>query len=430
MLPPRAMTLPRRFSSPALKNWPDVFQNDIIVVAPTPDSVIMGINHNGIKYFTMKLGLFTTINTNIGDDFIREGILRCIRKMVAEDKLDLILLNKHDSHSVYPPWHPIRMFDKKRFKPRWLTKPVRLISEKYLPPFGLTVFEDCDAIIQCGTPVLWSGCRNGEWARLIWRDVFARLSQAGKPLLNLGGGACYPIEQLPETLAGDLDEDFVRLMLKAARLTTVRDQLAYKLFTSVGGTVHQYVCPAVLAAQAYVEPAAPTHKVLINYMAGGGHYDWGQNINPKLWETTMKKTVRHIEQLGWQPFFLAHNRKELNLAAEIWPKLPRACPETVRDYFTIVRDAAFGVFNRMHASVALAGLGIPSVAVGTDSRNFMVDLTGLPVFYVKEATTDRMVATIEFLQANREQESRRLLELHNTTLEQHMNCLRPFFQPA
>jgi len=379
---------------------------------------------------TRRLGLFTTINTNIGDDFIREGILRCIRGLMPADKLELVTLNKHDPLKVYPPRHPIRLIDKyqiNQFKPRWLTKPVRVLARDFLPRFGFTIFESCDVLIQCGTPILWQGCRDGEWARSIWQDVFARLAKKGKPLLNLGGGACYPIEQLPETLVGNRDETFARLMLDSAQLTTVRDKLAHKLFSSVGGKVHGLCCPALLAAQAHVSPAIPTRKVIVNYMQGGGHYDWGQAINAQSWERTMRQAVRYLEQLKWQPLLVAHNQKELALAEAIWPDLPRICPKDVRDYFEVTRDAAFGVVNRMHASVGLAGLGIPSVAIGTDSRNFMVEQTGLPVFYVKEATIDRMVAAIDDLCIHREIMSRNLLDLQFATLQEYSNHLQRFF---
>ncbi len=376
----------------------------------------------------MKLGLLTTINTNIGDDFIREGLVHCVQKILPATKLEIVLVNKHEPETIYPRWHPIRLFDRKKFKPRFLTKPIRVLAGRFLPPLGGTRFDDCDVLIQCGTPILWQNCRHSEWARLIWQEVLARLARAGTPLLNLGGGACYPWEQLPETLAGDPDETFARLMLDAAHLTTVRDRLARKLFASVGGDVRELCCPALLAAQAHVRPVQPTRKVLINYMAGGGHFLWNQAIDPKLWEQTMRTIVAQLAQAGWQPVFLAHDAKELNLAAELWPDLPRVCPAGVREYFEFVRDAAFGVVNRMHASVALAGLGIPSVAVGTDSRNLMVGRVGLPVFYVKEATPERMRATIDELQRSRELESQRLLALRETTLKEYTDCMGAFFR--
>jgi polysaccharide pyruvyl transferase WcaK-like protein len=142
----------------------------------------------------------------------------------------------------------------------------------------------------------------------------------------------------------------------------------------------------------------------------------------------MRTIVAQLAQSGWQPVLLAHNAKELTLAAELWPDLPRVCPADTREYFECVRDAAFGVVNRMHASVALAGLGIPSVAVGTDSRNLMVEQLGLPVFYVKDATPERLLATIDEMQHEREKESQRLLALRETTLEEYVDCLSVFFR--
>ena len=124
---------------------------------------------------------------------------------------------------------------------------------------------------------------------------------------------------------------------------------------------------------------------------------------------------------------IAHNQKEMEIARQLWPDLPRTCPAGPPEYFETARDAAFGIFNRMHASVSLAGLGIPSVAVGTDSRNLMVENVGLPVLFVKEATTSRILTAIADLLRHREKESRRLLDLRETTLREYEGCLRPFF---
>ena len=378
----------------------------------------------------MKIGLVTTLNTNIGDDFIREGILHCIRKIIPEKKLELVLLNKHQPHTVYPSWHPIRKLYREEFKPRRKTKTLRWLAERWLPPLGHTVFDDCDVLLQCGTPVIWDGCRHSEWARFIWRDVLARLAHAGKPLLNLGGGAGYPWLRQPETLIGNPDEEFIRLMLTAAQLTTVRDRLAQKLFGSLGQDVPQICCPALLTAQAYVAPAKPTRKVLVNYMPGAGFSDFGQGIDAKLWEETMCKIVTHLEQLGWQPLLLAHNATELAAAEKLWPQLPRVCPGSLREYFEVARDAAFGVFNRMHASVAVAGLGIPSVAVGTDARMLMVESVGSQFCFVKDATPERMFAVIDDLLRNRERESERLLALREATLQAYIERMRGYFVPG
>ncbi len=236
------------------------------------------------------------------------------------------------------------------------------------------------------TPIIWEGCRNSEWANLIWRDVIARVAQEGKPVFNLGGGSCYPWERQPSSLIGDADESFIRLMLGAARVTTVRDSLARRLFSSLGHDTLQLCCPSIFAGQIYSKPAEPSRKVLINYMQGGGHYDWDQSIDGAAWQASMQKLVAELCKQDWRPLLIAHSPTELSLAAELWPDLPRVLPTNCAEYFNVIRDAAFGVFNRMHASLAAAGLGIPSVAIGTDTRNLMVEALSLPALYVKEAS--------------------------------------------
>lgn len=375
---------------------------------------------------TLRVGLLTTLGSNIGDDFIRDGLVLAIQLAAPDRPLICEAVNKHEPHTVYPPWHPIRLGYADGFRARRNTGPIRRMAERWLPPFGLSRFDSCDVVLQCGTPVIWEDCRRSEWARLIWRDVLARLARSGTPILNLGGGACYPWERRPTTLIGNPDEEFIRVMLSAARVTTARDRLAQALFASLGHETQTLCCPAMLAAQSHSQPTAPTRKVLINFMRGGGHYDWGQGIDNAAWEATMRHVVSHLARQHWEPLFVAHNAEELRLAAEVCPDVPRVCPESVKGYCDVVRDAAFGVFNRMHASVAVAGLGIPSIAIGTDTRNLMVENLGLPVFYVKDATTEHILSAIHDVASSRDRVARRLLELRDSTEAAYVKCLRPF----
>jgi hypothetical protein len=375
----------------------------------------------------INVGLLTTLNTNIGDDFIREGLLHVIERLVPGGRVRYTTINKHEPGTVYETWHPIRWLHSKNFRHRRKTARLRTWAARCLPPFGFSRFDKCDIIVQCGTPVIWDGCRNSEWAGLIWHDVLARLTNRGVPVLNVGGGSCYPLERCPATLVGSPDEEFVRLMLETAQLTTVRDRLAEQLFGSLGHRTIRLCCPALLTAQAYLKPTSPTRKVLINFMRAGGHSDWGQNIEPSVWGRTMDEVITQLCVQGWQPLIIAHNQKEIEIAKVHWPHLPRTCPARPLEYFEIARDAAFGVFNRMHASLSLAGLGIPSVALGTDSRNLMVENLGLPALFVKEANASRILATIAELVHHREAESRRLLDLREATLRDYEGCLRPFF---
>lgn len=143
----------------------------------------------------------------------------------------------------------------------------------------------------------------------------------------------------------------------------------------------------------------------------------------------MREVVRALHSQGWQVVLLAHDAKEHELARRIWPEYRCERPDTLESYFTFIRDAAFGVFNRMHASVAAAGLGVPSVAVGTDARNLMVAETELPVFYVKEATAAGLLRETQRLVDRRQSEVNRLLDVRSKTQRRYEELLAPFVLP-
>jgi polysaccharide pyruvyl transferase WcaK-like protein len=378
----------------------------------------------------VRIGLVTTMATNIGDDFIREGIGYVVRELLSKNRVNCVVVNKHRPHTVYHRWHPIRWCYDDDFHARQHLGPLRRMAQNWLPSVGLSRFDSCDMIIQCGTPIIWEGCRNSEWARLIWKDVLARLSRSGTPVLNIGGGSCYPWEKQPTTLTGTADEAFIRLMLNAASLTTVRDDLSMQLFHALGHRTQLISCPAILAGQIFATTAKPKRMVIVNYMRGGGHYDWGQRIDVSLWEATMSNLLTRLLQDGWEVLLLAHDESELAEYARLWPDLPRNFPATAKEYFETIRNAAFGIFNRMHASVAAAGMGIPSVAIGTDTRNMMVTTLGLPAFYVKDANMDKLVAVVDELIAHRSAESERLLRLREATLETCKQKIEPFVAAA
>ena len=77
----------------------------------------------------------------------------------------------------------------------------------------------------------------------------------------------------------------------------------------------------------------------------------------------------------------------------------------------------------MHASVGLASLGIPSIAVGTDTRLLMVKALGLPSAYVKEMNVDQLEDMLENLIKHRGQERERLLALKSETRKEYLRVV-------
>jgi hypothetical protein len=357
----------------------------------------------------LRIGLITTVNSNIGDDFIREGICLVLRQVFRGRDLEFVPVHKHRPMTVYPGWHPCRWTE---LLPRGRRYAYTLAGGLF-SRLGHSRFDDCDLIVQCGAPVFWPGCHSAEWAEPLWRQVLGRLSRR-LPVLNLAAGSCYAWERQPSGMDDPLDRDYMQRILGYCRLTTVRDVLAQKLCASVGVRVPLVRCSAFLAALGRRSALEDSGPILINYMPGGGHFDWDQHIDAGAWRKTVQDIMMRLQQRH-RLVFLCHNRKEYEAALDLDADIPRIWPQTPQEYFEAAATAKAALCNRMHAAVGLAGLGIPSIAVGTDTRLLMVAAVGLPHHYVKGLRAARLEEELEGLVAARRSHQERLLAAQDQT---------------
>lgn len=365
----------------------------------------------------MRVGLLTTLNTNIGDDFIREGICLVLREVFMGHEVEFVPVNKHQPSTVYTGLHLIHLGRITRYLPRWRYRATGLVERTAKRP-KLSRFDSCDLIVQCGTPVLWQHCHRCEWADLIWHQVIGRLSQ-NIPVLNLAAGSCYPWERQPERIEDEHDAQYLRDILGYCRLTTVRDTLAQSLCASLGVDTPLIPCSAFLAYRNHTNEKSDGRFVFINYMSGGGHYDLDQKIDASRWAETVSELITRLKSRH-RLAFLCHNQVEFKLAHDLAPTFPRLWPKNTYEYLELLGKAKVALCNRMHASMVLAGSGIPSVAVCTDTRLLMVDAIELPCFYVKEANTDKLEDSLENLILHRAQERERLLALRLETWRKYI----------
>ncbi|MBD0320105.1 MAG: polysaccharide pyruvyl transferase family protein [Gemmatimonadetes bacterium] len=370
-----------------------------------------------------RVGLITTLDTNIGDDFIREGVKRVVAAALDGREIEWVMVNKHHPLTVYPGWHPVRLAER---LPRGRGKAQRL-ARTLLHPLPLSRFDGCELVVQCGAPVLWPGCHGSEWAEPLWREVVGRLAARGVPVLNLAAGSCYPWESPAERIDDAADVEYVRRALADCRLTTSRDTLAHRLYASVGGDTPLVRCTAFVAPRGQATDR-DERLVLVNYMAGAGHYDWGQGVDGGGWEATMKTVLERLKERH-RVAFLCHTQAEYDLAGGLDPSLPRILPRTPREYFEVAARAAGAVCNRLHASVAMAGMGIPSVAIGTDTRLLMVEQVGIPALYVKEATAERVLHELDAGMARAGQTRDRLLAASDETWDAYVTAIRGAIGP-
>ena len=370
----------------------------------------------------VRVGLITTLNWNIGDDFIRDGIVQVLSHVYEGHELQLLAVNKAVPFTVYPYGHPLRWLQALDRLPRGrrIEKKIKNEVSRVLHRLGGSRFDRAELIVQCGAPVIWPGCHASGWALPLWDQVVGRLSDR-VAVLNLAAGSAYPWEAQPTAVTDERDSDFLRRILGYCRLTTTRDELASRLAGSLGSTVPTIPCSALLVGRRFEVPSlSDDGTVLFNYMPGGGHFDWGQGIDEREWMATAKLLVERLSRRH-RVAFLCHDRNEYAAAEALNPNLPRFLPTTIAEYFSLIARSKASVCNRLHAAVALAGVGIPSVSVGTDTRLLMVAAIGLPYRYVKNARVDQLEDELETLMTNREGERERLLGLRDWTWNRYVD---------
>ncbi|MDG5469925.1 polysaccharide pyruvyl transferase family protein [Deltaproteobacteria bacterium IMCC39524] len=370
----------------------------------------------------MKIGLITTLKTNIGDDFIREGICSVLRRVFPSRSVEFVPINKHKPYTAYPTWHPARLASWSERLPAVPGRGiVRRLGVNLAPKLGNSFFDSCDLIVQCGAPVFWPNCHANEWAKPLWSDVVGRLYKK-IPVLNLAAGSCYPWENQKLYRESPDDRPYIEEILSYCRLTTVRDGLAKDVCNWAGFDVPAIPCSAFLAAKGQTAPLDDSGLVLINFMEGGGHFSWGQGTDSALWRKTVLGLIERLRKRH-SLALLCHDENEYQLAHSLAPDLPRIFPKTPVEYFAMAKSAKFALCNRMHASVGMAGLGIPSIAVCTDTRLLMVKELGLSTHYVKDVTLDALESETEAAVKTRDSEKERLLCLQHSTLDQYVGAV-------
>jgi hypothetical protein len=174
-------------------------------------------------------------------------------------------------------------------------------------------------------------------------------------------------------------------------------------------------------------PSTNGEFIVINYMELGGHYDYGQGIDAARWRDSITKVVKRLQRRH-QVVMLCHNEQEYELARGFASPADPFLPRDTNELFSILSRAKAGIFNRLHAAVALSGIGIPSVAVGNDTRLGMVEELGLPCHYVEETDSEQLEHEVESLVSDRPRHMERLLAIRDRAYEGYSDIAGGLFQ--
>lgn len=365
----------------------------------------------------MKIALITTVDHNVGDDFVREGIKYLLSSVLSNPEFSSI--HKHSPVSVRSGLERLR------------NNTVGKIIDNILP-HSLTAdkIKECDVLIQCGAPVYWhnhgSHCPKNEWYESLIKKRFCRWNNHGKKyLVNIAAGTCQPyFSDGHEILECPKCVKYIKEFFNLATLTTARDMLTRELLERLGMHAEMLPCTSIFAPNRFgIVGEERGRYIVMNYMPSAGHYDFEQNIDARKWQNVFvnlyHELARHDEVV-----IVCHNRNELQATKRILNDANIFyAANDYRAYIDFYALAKFGIVNRVHAAFLMAGLGKPSVIVGNDTRARMSELVKLDNFFVNDVS-------LEFLRDKASQLAERtssfrdqIFDLKETSQEKYVDLL-------
>ncbi len=340
----------------------------------------------------MRVSIITTVNHNVGDDFVRDGIIFLLRQHFGRADFDIELIHKHSPITTRHgfEWFRNQAYSSRvdRFLPLWVTR------DRIL---------EADIVVQSGAPVYWCNntvgwhCAVNEWYTPLIRRRFQKNSSA--KLLNLAAGTCQPYHSDgAEFLQCKQDREYIKEFYETAAVTTVRDSLAKSVLETLGFPAPVIPCSSIFAADLHGLRSTGEDYVVVNYMKGGGHFDFGQDIDASKWEREFRAfyhTCKSMENI----VFVCHNRSELDSAHEIDKEAKTFFSNDYLEYMRFYSRGKFGIMNRVHGAFMMASFGKPSLVIGSDTRAKMVAEIGLESAFVNDVDREMLVRKFHELQS-------------------------------
>lgn len=327
----------------------------------------------------MKITFITTVNHNVGDDFVREGIKYLLMNSLPTQKFYFTNIHKHSPITSRYGFEFIRnlkwseRLDNKI--PLWMT-PDRILKS--------------DIVIQSGAPVYWlhknAKCYNNEWYKPLIKNRFCRKKNG--TLLNIAAGSAQEYySDGSEFLNHQKARDYITEFYNFCEITTVRDHLAKKILGLFNLNAECLPCTSIFSNDQYKIKRGNKGYIVLNYMEGGGHYSFSQKIDNFKWQNRFKEIFNKLSTKE-KVVLVCHNKKELFEAQKFTSLSNIFYSRNFIDYINFYSQAKAGILNRVHGAFLLSSFGIPAIIVGSDSRARMGDVMGIQNYFVEEASTD------------------------------------------
>ena len=325
----------------------------------------------------------TTVNHNVGDDFVREGLKYLLKQFFEGHELSFESIHKHSpitSRYGFENWRRNKKAKKiDRRLPLWLSKD-RILQ--------------ADLVVQSGAPVYWchhavkSHCCENEWFTPLIRRRFARNKNAH--LLNLAAGSCQTYFSNGDEFCSACN-NYIKEFYDLSSVTTLRDSVASNILHHIGLQAPLIPCSSIFSVDEHGIEKNSADYVVVNYMPMAAHYDFGQNIDTAHWRDTFSRFYFQLKKRE-RVVFSCHDAAEKDAALTIDPDAEIFFAENdFLAYMKFYSRAKYGIMNRVHGAFMMAAFGRPSFVIGNDTRARMVEEIGLQSAFVHDVSFDLLM---------------------------------------
>jgi hypothetical protein len=376
-----------------------------------------------------KIAVITTVNHNVGDDFVREGIIYLLRKKLGETGVALI--HKHIPVTVRPEFEWIYYTGLTRVLNKFWGG--GLLLSRVIDALPLNRRTDkilnCDLLVQSGAPVYWChksgrGSHNNEWYKPLIKRRYLDIRHR-VPFANIGVGSCQPYYSDGSEFVRNIRcSSYIRELHSLCAVTTVRESLSKRILNSLGLDAPVIPCPSIFAKDHFnIQPHTPEY-IALNFMSRGGHYDLGQRIDKEKWEKTFTSFFGEIKT-RYPVVLVCHDRKEFVLAGRMIPEASRYIASSSRDCLGFYSRAKFFLGCRVHGALAVGSFGRPAFVVGADTRSQMVDEIGLRRSFVKEVNLETLLGAYRDLEEECSTYAESFSAIKDQAFDHYMSALEP-----
>ena len=380
----------------------------------------------------MKITFITTINHNIGDDFVREGIKFLVKKVIG--KYNYQLIHKHLPITVRPEFEWIYFSGLSTFIDN-IRKRNSIHLSRFLDSLPINKKTDkilnCNLLIQSGAPVFWcfpdvKDSYKNEWFEPLIIKRYSKIKQ-NVPLLNLGAGSCLPYYSNGEEFNTNIEcTDYIKNFISTFTLTTVRDSLSKTILKNMGFDIPLVPCPSLFARDELSVIANKPEYIVLNYMPAGGHYYLGQNIDPVKWENNFISFYNFLKDNKNPLVIVCHNQLEVNSIKKILPHSNIFFAKNALDYLKFYSKAKFYIGSRVHGAFITASFGRPAFVIGNDTRAHMMKEIGLESNFVNNIDLSKL--KFIYNQFNQEEilndYSKKFIHLKEKALDSYISLLK------